>query len=93
MEILKTLFLAKDSLRKFLQVVCFLNAWGLRAFFLHVAVFILKHGPAVRNYPRVTIIPQPRRLRGSVGPGKSVVRAAVCREKATIFEDKKVERG
>ena len=31
MEILKTLFLAKDSLRKFLQVVCFLNTWGLRA--------------------------------------------------------------
>ena len=42
MEILKTLFLAKDSLRKFLQVVCFLNTWGLRAFFLHVAVFIFK---------------------------------------------------
>ena len=44
MEILKTLFLAKDSLRKFLQVVCFLNTWGLRAFFLHVAVFIFKRG-------------------------------------------------
>ena len=42
MEILKTLFLAKDSLRKFPQVGCFLNTWGLRAFFLHVAVFIFK---------------------------------------------------
>ena len=31
MEILKTLFLAKDSLRKFPQVVCVLNTWGLRA--------------------------------------------------------------
>jgi hypothetical protein len=42
MEILKTLFLAKDSLRKFLQVICFLNTWGLRAIFLHVTDLIFK---------------------------------------------------
>ena len=42
MNILKTLFLAKDSLRKFLQVICFLNTWGLRAIFLHVTDLIFK---------------------------------------------------
>ena len=42
MGILKTLFLAKDSLRKFLQVICFLNTWGLRAIFLHVTDLIFK---------------------------------------------------
>ena len=49
MGILKTLFLAKDFLRKFLQVVCFLNTWGLRAFFLHVVVLIIKRGWKIKE--------------------------------------------